>query len=308
MPEQDIKEYASKTCCKVWKSWDWYLPGVLRAYRNTPHEATKEKPSYLLFGLDCLSPTEAAFLPVEPSGPVDIAEYREEVVLYLLQESRLLLISRLHIETTNASMTKHSVSVRFKVGDLVLVRFPNEETGKNRKFSRPRHGPYTIVQCNNPDVTVVKQFFPEEGAIQVHQLRVCACPQLPVRYYWYGGNRHSAAKTPEWVERLLTNGSCSCQNKSNELVGQHKKETNSECNDKTDGDKNGDKQVEIRKKSKYTSYEGENNEGTDPIFFPKELQSQDQPSIRKPRYNLRDHSTRKALKNSWTQFRGELQS
>ena len=106
----------------------------------------------------------------------------------------------------------------------------------------------------------------------------------------------------------MTKGSSSCQNESNELVGQQEKETNSECNDKTDGDKNGDEQVEIRRKSKHTSYEGENNEGTNPISFPKELQSQDQPSICKPRYNLRDRSTRKPAKNSWTPVRGELQS
>ena len=61
-----------------------YLPGVLWAYRNTPHEETKEKPSYLLFGVDCQSPTEAAFLPTESMGPVDLTEYREELVMLSL--------------------------------------------------------------------------------------------------------------------------------------------------------------------------------------------------------------------------------
>ena len=46
--------------------WDHYLPGVLWAHRNTPHEATKEKPSYLLIGTDCRFLTKAAFLPTEP--------------------------------------------------------------------------------------------------------------------------------------------------------------------------------------------------------------------------------------------------
>ena len=42
--------------------WDSYLPGVLWAYRNTPHESTGVKPSFLLFGFDCRTPTKAAFL------------------------------------------------------------------------------------------------------------------------------------------------------------------------------------------------------------------------------------------------------
>ena len=53
------------------------------AYRNTPHEGTKEKPSYLLFGTDFRSPTEATFLPVEPMEHIDMEKYREELVLSL---------------------------------------------------------------------------------------------------------------------------------------------------------------------------------------------------------------------------------
>lgn len=32
-----------------------------------------------------------------------------------------------------------------KVGDWILVYFPHEETGRNRKLSKPRHGPYRII-------------------------------------------------------------------------------------------------------------------------------------------------------------------
>ena len=54
------------------RQWDTFLPGVLWAYRNTPHESTGEKPSFLLFGIDCRSPTESAFLPVNKIKEVDI--------------------------------------------------------------------------------------------------------------------------------------------------------------------------------------------------------------------------------------------
>lgn len=63
--------------------WDNYFPGLLWAYRNIPHEATDEKPSFLLFGLDCRSPTEAALLPPNPLENVELDNYRTQLILSL---------------------------------------------------------------------------------------------------------------------------------------------------------------------------------------------------------------------------------
>ena len=63
--------------------WDKYLYGVLWAYRNTPHESTLEKPSFLLFGMDCRQPTEAAFIPPTPTDPLIVCDYREELIKVL---------------------------------------------------------------------------------------------------------------------------------------------------------------------------------------------------------------------------------
>ena len=101
---------------------------------------------------------------------------------------------------------RHATSSGYRMGDLVLVKFPHEESGRNRKLSRPWHGPYRVIQCNEPDLTVVKQFFPEQGSIQIHQLRVCPCPVLPIGFYWYGANSHSAGSVPRWVEKLTQSG------------------------------------------------------------------------------------------------------
>ena len=43
-----------KYVAKFGSQWDKYLAGVVWAYRNTPHEATQEKPSFLLFGAMCM--------------------------------------------------------------------------------------------------------------------------------------------------------------------------------------------------------------------------------------------------------------
>ena len=41
-----------------------------------------------------------------------------------------------------------------------------------RKLSHPWHGPYQVIECNDPNLTVSKVYYPGyplEGIIQVHQ-------------------------------------------------------------------------------------------------------------------------------------------
>ena len=60
------------------------MSGAVWAYRNTPHETTGEKASFLLFGIDCRTPSEAALLPPTQSEPIEeFADYRQELVLSL---------------------------------------------------------------------------------------------------------------------------------------------------------------------------------------------------------------------------------
>ena len=42
---------------------------------------TKEKPSFLLFGLDLKLPTAAAFLPPDSLDPTDLGSYQQELIL-----------------------------------------------------------------------------------------------------------------------------------------------------------------------------------------------------------------------------------
>ena len=86
----------------------------------------------------------------------------------------------------------------------MLVKFPHEETTRLGKLSRPWHGPYRVVAVNDPDVTVVKVYFPQENQIQVHCNRVRPCPvNFPVGFYWYGGSRKGPGHPPLWVDKLL---------------------------------------------------------------------------------------------------------
>ena len=59
-----LKLILRKHVAKFGMQWDQYISVVVWAYCNTPHSSTGKKPSFLLFGFDCRSPTETAFLPV----------------------------------------------------------------------------------------------------------------------------------------------------------------------------------------------------------------------------------------------------
>lgn len=69
------------------QQWDCCLPGLLYmymyVYRNTFHKSTWEKLSWLLFGEDCRSPSEAVLLPPSTLQSADVNNHREEVILSL---------------------------------------------------------------------------------------------------------------------------------------------------------------------------------------------------------------------------------
>ena len=188
------------------KQWDRYLPGLLWAYRNMPHESTREKPSYLLFGFDCRSPSEACLLPPSSVEPTNLDDYREELALSLRSARDLAAKS---IQTAQKKYKKYydqnTSIVRYRVGHWILIKFPQDETGKNRKLSRPWHGPYRVTAVEEPNVTATNVYFPDDKPIRVHQSRVCPCPvEFPAGYYWYGGKRQGIGQPPRWIEQLTT--------------------------------------------------------------------------------------------------------
>ena len=84
-----------KHSTKFGAEWDIYLLGVLWTYCNTPHTSTGKKPSYLLFGHDCRSLTEAALLPATSHKPVDISDYRKELVVMLSTARKMAVVTGL---------------------------------------------------------------------------------------------------------------------------------------------------------------------------------------------------------------------
>ena len=169
-----LKTALRKHAPRFGAQWHQHLPGILWAYRNTPHSSTGEKPSFLLYGVDCRSPTEAAYLPTSAIIPVDVHDYREELMVSLTSARDLAAeaVRRAQAQYKH-QYDKGTRRKALRRGDWILVRFSQDESGRWRKLSRPWHGPYRIVELTSTGVTCVKVYYPQEAKLHIHQTRVC---------------------------------------------------------------------------------------------------------------------------------------
>ena len=117
---------------------------------------------------------------------------REDWCLYRIEE----LLAGKPNRTTNAVMTRK----------LPRISGSGLETGCSstsppRNQGKPENSPglYRVVSVADPDICASKVFFPQEGAIQVHQSRVKLCPpEFPGGFYWYGGKGPLPKRPPKW--------------------------------------------------------------------------------------------------------------
>ena len=131
-------------------------------------------------------------------------DYREHLMLSLTSARELAAQAIQKAQQRyKKQYDKTADQLTLKKGEWVLIRFPQEETGKQRKLSRPWHGPYRVLSQDDPDITAIKVYRPQDGQIQVHQSRVKPCPNFPASFYWYGARRPGPGRPPKWVDRIL---------------------------------------------------------------------------------------------------------
>ena len=141
-----LKSMLHRHASRFGNQWDNYLSAVLWTYRNTPHESTGEKPSFLLFGTDLRSPTDATYQNPNNLVPGTAESYKEEVMMSL-SSARALAVETI---TKAQDRYKHyyernAVQSDYRVGDWIFIRFPAVETSRNWKLSHPWQGPYRIL-------------------------------------------------------------------------------------------------------------------------------------------------------------------
>ena len=94
----------------VGKQWDKFPPRVLWSYRT--HNSTGQKPSFLLFVIDCRSPTEAAYLKSADIYPIDIDNYWEELQVSVTSAQKLAAATIQKVQKKQKSvMTKRSTGM-----------------------------------------------------------------------------------------------------------------------------------------------------------------------------------------------------
>ena len=97
----------------------------------------------VIYCYDCRSPTQAALLPVSSYQPVNINDYREELVVMLSSARKMAAKANQEAQRHyKHQYDKSSTSPKYQIGDWVFAYFPSEETGKLCKLSQPWHGPY----------------------------------------------------------------------------------------------------------------------------------------------------------------------
>ena len=97
-------------------------------------------------------------------------------------------------------------STHYNVGEWILIKHPQEESGPNRKLSRPWYGPFRITGVEKTGVTAERIYCNSQSKdqIRVHLHQVTRCPPaFPAGCYWYGGRRNGPGRPPEWIDNLV---------------------------------------------------------------------------------------------------------
>ena len=92
---------------------------------------------------------------------------------------------------------KHVRPTTFSCGDRVFVYMPAKTAGKTRKFARPFHGPYCVLEVFEQGVTVRPVDDPRATSIRVPLDRVRRCPEEVPDTFWPTRKRYHNQSSTE---------------------------------------------------------------------------------------------------------------
>ena len=118
-----LKAMIRKYAAQFDDQWDRYLPGLLWAYQNTPHESMGENPSNQLpLGIECRLSTEAALLPPSNIQLTELASYREEFILSLSTARNATAKHILKAQKKNKDYhDQRATHISYNLGDWLLI-------------------------------------------------------------------------------------------------------------------------------------------------------------------------------------------
>jgi hypothetical protein len=171
----------AKTVERGGRDWDQRLPFVLFAYRASQQPSTLESPFFLLYGKDPRLPTDTALYPEKTRRVVDLKAYGAELA------DRMWDLARQCFRKAQKKKDYYDKKVRppnFRVGDRVFLFKPADKTGPTRKFARPYHGPFRVVDMDVNTARIRRVDRPNEDTVQVAVDRLRHCPSEVPDTFW----------------------------------------------------------------------------------------------------------------------------
>ena len=174
------------------KDWDQRLPFVLFAYRASQQQSTLESPFFLLYGRDPRLPTETTMIPKKSRQLVNLKEYGADLACCVAEAWDLArkCISKAQ-KRQKIYYDKKVKPPRFQVGDRVFLFKPADKTGHLRKFARPYHGPFRVMEMDSNTARIRRVDRPEEDTILVALDRLRYCPTEVSDTFWPPSKRRS---------------------------------------------------------------------------------------------------------------------
>ena len=161
--------------------WDERLPYVLFAYRASQQTSTRES---LVYGRDPRLPTPAVLNPKKTRTTQNLKEYGLDLHQKMTDAWDLARQSIGHAQRRQKDMYDKNARTTFREGERVFLLKPAEKTGETRKFSRPFHGPYRVVEMRPNTATIRRVDRPQEEPILVSLDRLRRCPQEIGEGFW----------------------------------------------------------------------------------------------------------------------------
>ena len=132
------------------RDWDEYLPLVLMSYISMPHSATKETPFFLLYGREMTGPFDD-IIRQNPVGWKSISEYKGNLALKM-QEIFRRAKENLEVaaETMRVKYDRKAKNRDFRVGESVMLFYPQLKKGRTKKLSKLWRGPFRVLTRPSP--------------------------------------------------------------------------------------------------------------------------------------------------------------
>ena len=176
---------------------------VLFAYRACQHSSTLESPFFLLYGRDPQLPTPDALTPKVTRKTTNLKEYGVELHSRM---SEAWSLARVHINRAQkrqkGAYDQSARGSNFQEGERVFLYKLAEQTGAKRKFARPFHGPYRLVEVRTKIQPVDR---PAEEPILVALNRLCRCPDEVGDMFWPSRPIRSRGKNIAGANRTAAN-------------------------------------------------------------------------------------------------------